>query len=151
MKYRPTSLIRERSLVPDGPRSLLLSPKVHRIGHLRPRSLVCETIAAPLSLARIAFTLLTLGAVNCTSAETALDYQGKITVANQAFSGQGHFVFVLLGNNTEVLWSSGELPASHSLVLPRGAVNLQVTNGLYSVRLGDTAQAMPPLDASIRG
>jgi len=75
-----------------------------------------------------------------------ITYQGRVNSGGQPFSGTGRFKFALVGNSgTPVLWRNdgGVGPGE-----PAVAVNLPVTNGLFTVVLGDPTvpgmAALPP-------
>src|SRR5215204_1893357 len=75
-----------------------------------------------------------------------ITYQGRVNSGGQAFSGAGQFKFALVGNSgSPIFWRNdgGSGPGE-----PAVAVNLPVTNGLFTVALGDTAvpgmAALPP-------
>src|SRR3982750_2136016 len=75
-----------------------------------------------------------------------INYQGRIVVGTTNFTGTGQFKFALVnaaGNVT--YWSN---TASSGGAEPPGAVSITVSNGLYSVLLGDTTivnmTAIPP-------
>ncbi|MHC4698429.1 MAG: hypothetical protein ACYTFA_16980 [Planctomycetota bacterium] len=67
---------------------------------------------------------------------SGLHHQGVIVVHGERFTGDGHFWFALVDRNTEsFLWvNDGSAPDP-----PTAPVTLVVVNGIYSVRLGDTA------------
>jgi hypothetical protein len=66
-----------------------------------------------------------------------LNYQGRITVGTTNFNGSGQFEFALVNQTSgAVLWSNDGTNGQ-----PTHAVTLTVTNGLYSVLLGDTTIA----------
>ncbi len=73
-----------------------------------------------------------------------VNYQGRISVGSANFTGTGQFRFALVsGDGTTAYWSNdGSLNAAPGTlttsVQPGHAVALTVTNGLYSVLLGDT-------------
>ena len=75
-----------------------------------------------------------------------LEYQGRMFVAGKPYDGQGHFSFLVVDGLGEVLWSSGQFPKQKTTRIPPGVVSRVVSNGFYSVRLGDTAAGMPALD-----
>lgn len=81
-------------------------------------------------------------------ASPVLDYQGRIAVDGMNFTGDGFFVFSLHDTNGGSFWTSGAMPAAGSTNQPRGVCRLAVNDGVYQVRLGDAAAAMPALDAS---
>jgi protein-disulfide isomerase len=82
-------------------------------------------------------------------APSVLNYQGRITVADAPFNGQGYFTFVILDNQGVILWASGEFPFEGTTKMPAAVVKAAVNNGAYSVRLGDTSAGMPALDAAL--
>ena len=68
-----------------------------------------------------------------------LNYQGRITVGPTNFNGSGQFEFALVttnGSTTTTYWSNDGTNGQ-----PTNAVTLTVSNGLYSVLLGDTTIA----------
>ncbi|HKQ39547.1 MAG TPA: hypothetical protein VJ063_15830 [Verrucomicrobiae bacterium] len=66
-----------------------------------------------------------------------ITYQGRVSSAGQPFSGTGQFKFALVGNGgSPVFWrNDGGSGAGE----PAVAVNVPVTNGLFTVVLGDGA------------
>ncbi|MBG30478.1 MAG: hypothetical protein CMI31_10830 [Opitutae bacterium] len=76
-----------------------------------------------------------------------LNYAGRILVDGQAFDGTGQFKFALVnadGNAT--YWKNAGSGAGE----PTAAVTLQVTAGVYTVRLGDVSiPNMAPLSGSL--
>jgi hypothetical protein len=69
-----------------------------------------------------------------------INYQGRVLVTNAPFTGPGNFRFALVNNTgTTSFWSNDGTSAAGSQ--PTAAVPLTVTNGLYSVVLGDTTIA----------
>ena len=58
-----------------------------------------------------------------------LNYQGRVAVNGTAFTGTGQFRFALVADNGSVVWSSHATDTT----------GIAVQNGLYSVRLGNTA------------
>ncbi|HWX22797.1 MAG TPA: thioredoxin domain-containing protein [Candidatus Binatia bacterium] len=75
-----------------------------------------------------------------------LNYQGKLRAEGRAFSGTGHFMFVLENQSGEILWSSGDFPFAGSTNNPSNALAIPVQQGLYGARLGDTTLGMPALN-----
>jgi trimeric autotransporter adhesin len=66
-----------------------------------------------------------------------LGYQGRVTVNGTGFTGMGQFKFALVNAaGTTSFWSNDE--TSNAGAQPTAAVSLTVSNGLYSVLLGDT-------------
>src|SRR5690625_3502571 len=78
-----------------------------------------------------------------------LNYQGRISVGDLVFEGDGEFKFALLDRDGEtVFWSNDEIGSSGGE--PVGSVSLPVERGLYSVRLGDTGlENMAALQAEV--
>lgn len=65
-----------------------------------------------------------------------INFQGRVTVNGAAFTGQGQFKFALLNAaGTVTHWSNNGSSSGGSE--PNAAVGLMVSQGLYSVRLGD--------------
>ncbi|MCX6879577.1 MAG: galactose oxidase [Verrucomicrobia bacterium] len=76
-----------------------------------------------------------------------INYQGRIAVGSTNFHGLGQFKFALVGGaGTATYWSNDGTATGGGP--PASAVRLTVTNGLYSVLLGDPAltnmTAIPP-------
>src|SRR3954453_14759376 len=67
-----------------------------------------------------------------------INYQGRVLSGASNFNGTGQFKFALVdpGGST-TFWSNDGTSVDGSE--PSGAVSLTVTNGLYSVLLGDTS------------
>ena len=65
-------------------------------------------------------------------------YQGRLRVEGAAVEGLGRFKFALIDANGAAVWSSQPM-------------NLHVSDGVYAVRLGDSAQAPPIADGLLRG
>jgi Chaperone of endosialidase len=81
-----------------------------------------------------------------------LNYQGRVVVAGVNFNGpgKGQFRFALLNTDgSTTYWSNDGTSTAGSA--PTAAVPLTVTNGLYSVQLGDTTLTgmTVPLPASV--
>ena len=78
-----------------------------------------------------------------------LNYQGRVVVGNTNFNGTGQFKFALVnsaGNFSH--WSNNGSSSAGSE--PTAAVTVPVSNGLYSVLLGDTSLAnMSPIPPSV--
>ena len=65
-----------------------------------------------------------------------INYQGRVVVGSTNFNGTGQFKFALInGANGTTLWRNHGTGAGE----PANAVSIAVTNGLYSVLLGDTS------------
>jgi hypothetical protein len=96
------------------------------------------------SLFARALALLLFAAANVLHAQVPqlLNYQGRVAVGGVNFNGSGSFKFALVdGTGSTVYWSNdGSLTGSSTgASQPTNAVSLTVTNGLYSVLLGDTS------------
>lgn len=72
-----------------------------------------------------------------------LIYRGRVAVNGTAFTGTGAFRFMLLDSHGKVLWSTGALAKETGI--PVNEVRLPITDGIYTVTLGDTHLGMPPL------
>jgi len=69
-----------------------------------------------------------------------VNYQGRVAVGSVNFSGSGQFKFALVNAaGSTTYWSNDGTSAAGSQ--PTNAVTLTVTNGLYSVLLGDATVA----------
>jgi hypothetical protein len=88
----------------------------------------------------LAGLFLLLGATGSLPAQVPylINYQGKVTAAGASFSGVGQFKFALVsGVNGGTLWSNDG--SSTSGAEPNQAVAVAVTQGLFSVTLGDAS------------
>jgi hypothetical protein len=89
-----------------------------------------------LSLAWLVCSLLSAAAQ--AAVPLLLNHQGRIAVSGTNFQGTGQFKFALVNaNGSTTYWSNDGTSSAGSQ--PSTAVSLQVTTGLYSVILGDTA------------
>jgi len=79
-----------------------------------------------------------------------INYQGRIAVVGVNFNGTGQFKFALVDPAGAVTYWSNDGSSSTSSP-PAAAVSLTVTNGLYSVLLGDTSlgTSMTAIPASV--
>src|SRR5688572_8117723 len=68
-----------------------------------------------------------------------INYQGRLTAEGTNFAGHGQFKFALVDGNTNIFWSNSGL--SGTPLEPTTAVSLNVSNGLFSLLLGDTNMA----------
>jgi hypothetical protein len=80
------------------------------------------------------------------AAPQVLNYSGKISVSGQPFTGQAHFKFALLNRTGTVSYWTND--GNYTLVQePPGAVAVTLTDGVYSVALGNASltnmQAIP--------
>jgi hypothetical protein len=70
-------------------------------------------------------------------APTVVAYQGEVRVSGDAYTGDGYFKFVVVNADADTTyWSNDGTSASGSE--PTAAVQLAVSEGLFSVLLGDT-------------
>ncbi len=78
-----------------------------------------------------------------------INYQGRIAVNGAGFNGTGSFKFALVNAaGTTTYWSNNGSSTAGSQ--PTAGVSLAVSNGVYSVQLGDTALAnMTALPATV--
>jgi hypothetical protein len=78
-----------------------------------------------------------------------INYQGRVVVGTTNFNGSGQFKFALVNTNgTTTYWSNDGTSAAGSQ--PTAAVALTVSNGLYSVLLGDaTLTNMTAIPATV--
>ena len=84
--------------------------------------------------------LLSLLSINSVNAQVPqlINYQGRVVVGSTNFNGSGQFAFALVNTNgTTTYWSNDGTSTAGSQ--PSAPITLTVTNGLYSVVLGDTA------------
>ncbi len=72
----------------------------------------------------------------------AINYQGKIEVDGELFDGQGFFRFAVVDGEENFLWSND------GIYPPVTDVASEVTNGLYSIVLGQT-DGMEPIPFSV--
>lgn len=79
---------------------------------------------------------------------TQMNHQGIVKVNGTLYSGTGQFRFAIVDPDSGQASWSNDGSINGGFGLPTGAVSLEVTNGLYSVRLGDTGlanmTAIPP-------
>lgn len=65
-------------------------------------------------------------------------YEGRLRVDGGLFNGTARFKFALIGERGATVWSSSD-------------ISLTVSDGVYAVRLGESAQAPPISRAVVRG
>ena len=78
-----------------------------------------------------------------------LNFQGRIVIGGSSYNGVGQFQFALVdGTGATTYWSNDGTSSGGSE--PAAAISLTLTNGLYSVSLGDTTIAgmTQPINAS---
>lgn len=69
-----------------------------------------------------------------------INYQGKVEINTQPFSGPGYFKFAIV-NQSAILWSNSAMSGEE----PTKAILLTVHGGIFSIPLGDTS--IPNMDA----
>ena len=85
-------------------------------------------------------TSFVFGSVVLAQVPQLINYQGRIAVAAENFTGEGQFKFALVdANGASSYWSNDGLSSAGSE--PVSSVTLTVSDGLYSVLLGDTGLA----------
>ncbi len=92
-----------------------------------------------VKLALVALMLFELVQLSDARAATPgiINYQGRVQVAGQDFTGSGQFKFALVSpGGTTTYWSNDNTSTTGNE--PTAAVALNVSKGLYSVLLGDT-------------
>lgn len=75
-------------------------------------------------------------------APTMISYQGQVTVNGEPYNGTGYFKFAVVDAGGTSYWTNDGTTGGE----PSAAVTLPVTNGLFTVLLGDAG--MEPLPAS---
>jgi hypothetical protein len=95
-------------------------------------------------LAVVLLLTVLLGGAGPTGAQsgapTVVSYQGQVTVGGAAYTGAGYFKFAVVDQvGTTTYWSNDGTSVGGSE--PTNAVQLGVSNGLFSVLLGDTTLA----------
>lgn len=76
------------------------------------------------------------------------NYQGRVRVQGQPFTGPGHFKFAIVNNpGTVSLWSNDGASVGGSE--PTASATGQVTDGIFNVMVGDPVLGMQPINRSI--
>ena len=91
------------------------------------------------------WVVLTVLVMCCSAVATTLDYQGRITDDGKPYTGTGYFKFVLHDGNGGRLWANNGSPRVSE---PAKAVKVDVSEGLFSIVLGDEGAGMldiPPV------
>ena len=81
-----------------------------------------------------------------TRADDKIVYRGRISVGESVFNGTGYFKFVLSEPDGQVVWRNF---AADAAGVPIKAIPLSVIDGAYTVVLGGSVAAMPPLPPEI--
>lgn len=78
-----------------------------------------------------------------------IQYSGRIIGGDSAYTGTGQFKFALINPAGQRVWSSGdnEIPIEEGTNWP--SVSLDVSRGVYQVRLGDSSVGMKPLNNAV--
>jgi protein-disulfide isomerase len=76
-----------------------------------------------------------LGLLSRPALADVINYQGRLSLNGTPISGVNRFKFALIGEQGATVWTSEAIP-------------LQVNNGVYAVRLGDSQQA-PPIPVTV--
>jgi hypothetical protein len=89
-------------------------------------------------IASVLFCLCSVTLVLHAQVPQLLNYQGRVLSGSTNFNGTGQFKFALVNaNGSTTYWSNNGSSTAGSE--PNAAVSLQVSNGLYTVLLGDTS------------
>ena len=78
-----------------------------------------------------------------------VSYQGRVTIDGEPVHGTGYFKFAFVDSQGNYVWTN-DMPVlaqtiGQQLAPPAQPVELQVTNGLFNVLLGDASLNMPPI------
>jgi len=90
-----------------------------------------------------------------TSVPTTVSFQGTVSSNGQAFNGTGHFKFAIVNTaGSQAVWTNDGSNLSTAPFTPTASVPLSVTNGVFSVLLGDTThtgmtQSLAPATFSV--
>src|SRR5262245_10022837 len=105
-----------------------------QLRHRRPLATKRRNFIRQLRLAAVA-GLFYASLASAPSEPAILEYSGIVSVDGHRFNGPGSFVFRIQETNGITWWSSGELLEGSAHTDAR-SLQLQVTNGGYTVRLG---------------
>jgi protein-disulfide isomerase len=89
-----------------------------------------------------------LSALPALEATPVLEYLGRLSVQGTNYTGPGGFLFSIQGR-TGPLWSTGPVPVSGSSVEIPDSVLLPVTDGSYTVQLGEANSGSPSIPESV--
>ena len=79
---------------------------------------------------------------SATTVPTTVSFQGTVSSNGQAFNGTGHFKFAIVNHvGSQAFWTNDGSNLSTAPFTPTMSVPLSVTNGVFSVLLGDATQA----------
>ena len=79
---------------------------------------------------------------SATTVPATVSFQGTVAANGQAFNGLGRFKFAIVNaTGSQAFWTNDGSNLATAPFTPTAAVPLSVTNGVFSVLLGDTTQA----------
>src|SRR5262245_40505011 len=96
---------------------------------------------------RIIFSLFCILTVFSASADNVtFSYEGRVKVNGSPFNGSGQFKFSIMNTSASAtLWSNdGTLSGEHA-----ASISLPVSEGIFSVIVGDTTLGMAPINSSV--
>lgn len=85
----------------------------------------------------VCLTLIFVCAVGKSDVPKMISHQGKIAVGGSNFTGTGLFKFALVNSGGSFIWSNSSDTDGDGM--PDESVSLTVTDGLYSILLGDSS------------
>ncbi len=92
----------------------------------------------------------TLATLAAPTTPAIMSFQGYVAVNGVPFNGPGQFKFAIVNNaGTTAYWSNDGTGLSAAPFEPSGSVSLSVSNGVFSVLLGDTTLGMTSLPDSV--
>lgn len=84
----------------------------------------------------------------CAQDDVMFNYQGRVKVQGNLFTGTGQFKFVITNNaGNESLWSNDN--SSSGGAVPTASLSLSVSDGIFNAMIGDTSLGMAPINRSI--
>ena len=114
-----------------------------------PMHLIKSASARPAHSLLFSLIFLSFGLWDCSAVPQLISFQGRVQVDGADFNGSGEFRFALVNEaGSTTYWSNDG--TSNAGSHPTDAVSLTVTNGLYSVLLGNaTLPNMTVVPASV--
>lgn len=98
------------------------------------------------------FIVICTAAIACLSARAEppglIDYQGRVTVGNEAFDGIGYFKLAVSDAGSTNVWTHNGSSLG-SATAPTDCVTNAVNSGVFSLMLGDPTQGMIELAPDI--
>lgn len=80
--------------------------------------------------------------------QVMFNYQGRVKVQGQAFTGTGQFKFAIVSTSgSETLWSNDGTSAGGNE--PTASLALLVSDGIFNVMIGDTSLGMEAINSAI--